>query len=242
MDFYLNDTSRILDFGCGDGHIVYEYHDAGFKAYGFDIRPAAILRRPEDEQYFRFAFTGKPVNVPEYAVTETSYKIPFDDGSFDFLFSTSTFEHVANYELAFAESARVLRQGGVAIHTFPARYVLIEPHIYVPFGGAIQHYYWFLLWASLGIRNEFQKTMTARECAKNNVYYTETGLKYLKTSEILKICRANFGYAELLPGLWELGDRGFMSFKGGLLGVPFVKRYYRWLYNRCYQNVLVLQK
>ena len=111
MDFYLNDTSRILDFGCGDGHIVYEYHDAGFKAYGFDIRPAAILRRPEDEQYFRFAFTGKPVNVPEYAVTETSYKIPFDDGSFDFLFSTSTFEHVANYELAFAESARVLRQG-----------------------------------------------------------------------------------------------------------------------------------
>lgn len=100
MNFYLNCKSRILDFdfGCGSGNSVYEYRDAGFDAYGFEISSSVQLRHPEDEKYFRFALTGKPANVPKYAIDKTFYKIPYEDEFFDFIFSTSTFEHVMDYQ------------------------------------------------------------------------------------------------------------------------------------------------
>ena len=135
---------------------------------------------PQDEKFFRFAMTGKPVNVPEFTVDRSSFKIPFKDQAFDFVFSTSTMEHVQDHELAFVEIARVLRSGGVVIHTFPARYVPIEPHMHVPLGSVVQNYYWFLLWALMGVRNEFQTHMGSVDCAKINLHYSRTGLKYLR--------------------------------------------------------------
>ena len=242
MNFYLNHDSRILDFGCGEGKHVYEYRDAGFDAYGFDIRPAPQYRHPADEKFFGFALTGKPVNVPEFEVNESFYKIPFDSDCFDFVFSTSTLEHVRNYDLALAETTRVLRRGGVAIHTFPGRYVPIEPHIHVPFGGAIQHYLWFLLWACLGIRNEFQHHMGSVECARNNLHYARTGLNYLKLKDILAISRRYYREVELVPRLWELSDKANGSFKAAMLLTPRFHRYARWLYSRFYVVVLFLRK
>lgn len=238
MNFYLTRDSRILEFGCGAGNAVYEFRDAGFDAYGFEIRPSAKLRRPEDAHYFRFALTGKPANVPEYAIDQ-SFKIPFDDEFFDCVYSNSTFEHVMDYDMALAENARVLKPGGIAIHTFPSRYVPIEPHIYVPFGGAVQQYLWYLLWASLGIRNEYQRHMGPVECAKNNLYYARTGLNYLPTREILKIAARHFRQATPVPHLWELGDDAYLSRRGKLIfGLPGL----RWLYNRCCTVVLWLRK
>ena len=242
MNFYLTRDSRILDFGCGEGSQVYAYRDAGFDAYGFDIRPAPRFRNPDDEKFFKFALTGKPVNIPEFEVNDSFYKIPFEADFFDFVFSTSTFEHVKNYDLALSETARVLRPGGVAIHTFPGRYVLIEPHIYVPFGGAIQHHLWFLLWACLGIRNEFQRHMGPVECARNNLHYARTGLNYLKLTDILNIARRHYREVELVPRLWELSDRANGSFKAAMLVTPHFHRYARWLYSRFHIVVLFLRK
>ena len=109
MNCYLTKESRILDFGCGSGSFVYQYRDAGFDAYGFDIRPSVAYRAPKDEQFFGFAMTGKPANVPEYEVNLSSFRIPFEEGFFDFVYSTSTLEHVQDHELAVAE--RKLRVG-----------------------------------------------------------------------------------------------------------------------------------
>lgn len=223
MNYYLARESRILDFGCGSGDSVYQYRDAGFDAYGF-------------------AMTGKPVNVPEYAVDLSSFRIPFEEGSFDFVYSTSTFEHVQDHELAFAEIARVLRPGGVAIHTFPARYMPIEPHIQVPLGAAIQNYYWFLMWTLLGIRNEFQQHMGPVDCAKINLHYSRTGLKYLKIRALRGLALKHYNEAELIPHLWELRDRGFATMWASLLLMPCVSRSARWLYNRCSTVVLFLKK
>ena len=77
MDVYLNSDSRLLEFGCGSGSWVYEFRDTGFDAYGFDIASYVNLRQPNDEKYFRFALTGKPADIPEYAIDESFYKIPF---------------------------------------------------------------------------------------------------------------------------------------------------------------------
>lgn len=242
MNCYLTRESRILDFGCGAGVAVYEYRDAGFDAYGFDIRPAVVYRAPKDEQFFKFAMTGKPVNVPEYAVERSSFRIPFEEGFFDFVFSTSTLEHVQDHNLVFAEIARVMRPGGVAIHTFPARYVPIEPHIHVPLGAAIQNYYWFLLWAVLGIRNEFQRQMNAVACAQSNLHYARTGLKYLNIRALRRLALKHFRQAELTPHLWKLGDEGCATMWGSLLMMPRVHRYVRWLYNRCSTVVLFVKR
>lgn len=242
MNCFLTRSSRILDFGCGEGRLVYEYRDAGFDAYGFDIRPAAKYRRPEDGQYFRFAPTGKPTDIPEYEVHPSRYRIPFEEGSFDFVFSTSTLEHVQDHDLAFSEMARILRPGGAAIHTFPPRYILIEPHIYVPLGGAVRSFWWYLLWATLGIRNEFQTKMGATACARHNLHYSRSGLKYPPLKHLLQVARKHFSEVELIPHLWELRDRGIGSLWASLLVAPRFQRYSRWVYGRFVNVVLFLRK
>jgi SAM-dependent methyltransferase len=242
MNCYLTKESRILDFGCGYGSFVYQYRDAGFDAYGFDIRPSVAYRAPKDEQFFGVAMTGKPANVPEYEVNLSSFRIPFEEGFFDFVYSTSTLEHVQDHELVFAEIACVLRPGGVAIHTFPARHMPIEPHIHVPLGAAIQNYYWFLFWALIGIRNEFQQHMDSVACAKINLHYSKTGLKYMKIRALRVLALKHFNRVELIPHLWRFGDEGYASICGALLLMPRVHRYVRWLYNRCSTVVLFLNK
>ncbi len=243
MDIYLNSDSRWLEFGCGSGHSVYECRDAGFDAYGFDITSYVNLRQPNDEKYFRFALTGKPANTPEYSIDESFYKIPFEDNFFDFIFSISVLEHVMNYDVALAEISRVLGPGGVAIHTFPSRYIPIEPHIFVPFGAAIQNYPWYLLWALLGVRNQFQHHLGPVARAKINCHYAGTGLMYLKINDILKISSRHFREVRLVPHLWEMSKHGDLSHKGRLLHGPWgLRRIFHWIYNRCCNVVLFLRK
>jgi SAM-dependent methyltransferase len=242
MNCYLTRESKILDFGCGAGDLVYRYRDAGYDAYGFDIRPAPVYRRHGDERYFRFSLTGKPVDVPEFAVDETAYRIPFEDRFFDFVFSTSTLEHVQDHPSAFREMARVLKPGGVAIHSFPPRYALIEPHVYVPLGGAIRSYGWYLLWACLGVRNEFQRTMKAAERARHNWHYARTGIHYPPLREMISQASEHFREVHQIPHLWELRDQGIGSCWAAWLVSPRVGRYGRWLYGRCVNVILFLRK
>ena len=230
---YLTPRSRILDFGCGSGRYVYDYRDAGFDAYGFDIAGSVELRQPSDEAYFRFGLSGVPGNVPDYEVDELSYRIGFGDDSFDFVFSNSVFEHVQNHDLALREIARVLRPGGLAIHTFPARYGLIEPHMFVPLGGVLTSLAWYRLWALLGVRNEYQRGMSARDVALANRRYAESGINYVPVPRLLHCARAHFPEATLAPELWTVG-----SFRHPLVRIPAVA----WLYSRLDTVVLWLRK
>jgi SAM-dependent methyltransferase len=111
---------KILDFGCGSGRHVYEYRDRFYNCLGFDRVNYVSLRDPSEAHFFCFSDSG------------VGYHVPHPDASFDFVFSTSVFEHVLDHEGAFREIHRVLKAGGVSIHVFPARYRPIEPHI---FGG-----------------------------------------------------------------------------------------------------------
>lgn len=185
----LSKESVILDFGCGSGRHVYEHLDRGYKnVFGYDVRNYVDLRKPEDIEHFRFD--------KENRIT----RIPFPDDTFDFVFSTSVFEHVLDPDIAFREIYRVLKPGGVSFHDFPAKWRPIEPHIYVPFGAAFQSYGYYLFWALLGIRNEYQKGKAVREVARMNRDYALTGLNYPNgrtVNRILGECCDAFSYQEL---------------------------------------------
>jgi SAM-dependent methyltransferase len=222
----LREGARVLDFGCGSGSYVYEYRDEGFDACGFEISPIVKLRAPEDEKFFRFA------------AADAAYRVPFDSASFDFVFSCEVFEHVADYEAALSEIARVLKPGGISIHTFPARYRIREAHTHVPLGGCMQGFAWHLLWALLGVRNEFQKDTGPLARARNNVAWMRDNTNYLRTAEILGHARRHFREVDLVPHLWHLDNAGY-GCQGALL---FLVPIYRAIYAKCGSVVLFLRK
>ena len=99
------------------------------------------------------------------------YRLPFEDNRFDYVISSQVLEHVMDYDATFGEIRRVLKPGGISLHTFPSRYVLIEPHTFIPLASVIKSRSWLRLWALLGIRNDYQAGKSAREVAKLNHAY-----------------------------------------------------------------------
>ena len=175
----ISTDAYILDFGCGDGHRVYQLLENGYKnSFGFDkgncaeAKDPLILKNEQDSTYFKFSDDGN---------------IPYPDNYFDLIISDYVIEHVLEQEKTFSEIYRVLKKGGVSIHIMPAKWQMIEPHIYVPLGGLIKSYTYYYFWALLGIRTRFQKGLSAREVAKKNFKYAKTCLKYLSCREYQKM-------------------------------------------------------
>lgn len=199
-DRYLDRNSKILDFGCGAGAFVYLFRDAGFDARGFDIHDYLLLRSPTDRQYFDIA---EAVSADRAVMTVdwSRYQLPYDNDTFDLVISNQTLEHVLNLEAVVSELARITKKDGIGIHIFPSRYRLLEAHTHVPFGGMTKSFYYNLLWAILGIRNEFQKGLSATETARRNVKYAHTGTRYPAIREIQRIGRRYFESAYFAPQL-----------------------------------------
>ena len=160
--------TTILDFGCGSGTYVYWLRRMGFKAFGVDIGDDYkwCVNRLTKERILSNGWEAFRLIETGYGI---QYRIPFPDGTFDFVFSDQVFEHVRNYEDAVSEIFRVLKPGGLSLHIFPSRYRIIEGHTYVPFATIFQGLKYFMFWALLGIRNEYQKGLDFREVAHMNV-------------------------------------------------------------------------
>lgn len=221
-------NARILDFGCGAGRTVYSLLDADYaNAIGYDIRDYLDLRCPADRARFFIAEPG--VN-----------KLPFEDNSLDLIISEQVLEHIQDQALLLREMHRVLRPGGIALHEFPARYRLIEPHIYVPFGGVCAHRWWYKLWALSGIRNEFQKGLTATETADRNAFYFVEGLNYVPNSFYRVVWdRIGFNHKFVEQEQFETSKRSLTR----LIGLA--NRFFPaigWLYRTFHMRIVWLQK
>jgi len=165
----LTKEATILDFGCGAGRTVYSLLDQGYiNAVGYDPKNYLELRDPKD--------------VSLFTVGNANGRLPFEDNSFDLIISEEVLEHVKDQVEVLRELHRIMRPGGVALHVFPARYNLIEGHMYVPLGGFFAHRWWYQLWAMLGVRNEFQKGLSINETADRNSFYFVEGLNYVPNS------------------------------------------------------------
>lgn len=170
-------TARLLDFGCGEGHHLASYLRAGFDAHGCDV-----VKRTD-----------------RASVIETPYRLPYADRSFDVVVSSGVLEHAQNTEQVFRELHRVMRPGAVALHLFPTRWYLPrEPHIYVPLANWFRPVpRWYLkAWAMLGVRNEYQRGMSAEAVTVANLAFCRAGLHYLSCREIERLSRLVFGHVE----------------------------------------------
>jgi SAM-dependent methyltransferase len=178
----LDRQSTILDFGCGHGETVCELRNRGFDAYGVDINLDGA-----ESPFLRL--------IP----MDGDYRIPFDDRTFDFVFSDQVFEHVQDHRVALAEIWRVLKLGGVSLHLFPPKYKPLEPHTFVPLAGMLQSRTWLLLWALLGVRNSFQSDLPFNAVAERNYSYLHGNTRYLTRKDIRTLVSdqfANVTFAE----------------------------------------------
>ncbi len=119
---------RILEVGAGFG-IVSLY----LKQAGYDI--CALEPYAEGFELFRIATeeiasrTGVTLPRIERGVQDLD---PAQDGSFDFIFSVNVLEHVPDFHEAIDAMTRVLKPGGLMIHSCPNYWIPYEPHLSIP--------------------------------------------------------------------------------------------------------------
>ncbi len=100
---------RLVDVGAGPGRDTAVFRDRGFDVVGVDLAPAnVVLMRAQGLD----------------GVAGSLYALPFPDGSFDALWTMSTFVHVPHdrFDDAITELLRVVTPGGpLAIGTWGGR-------------------------------------------------------------------------------------------------------------------------
>jgi SAM-dependent methyltransferase len=124
----LKPEHRVLDVGCGIGRMAVpltgylagsgDYHGFDIVKKGVEWCQANITPRYPNFHFLHSDVRNKFYN-PNGAYEASSYRFPYDDGSFDFIFLTSVFTHMfpADMENYSSEITRVLRPGGTCFIT-----------------------------------------------------------------------------------------------------------------------------
>jgi ubiquinone/menaquinone biosynthesis C-methylase UbiE len=94
----------VLEIGVGVGTDGFEFAKRGARYCGVDLTPASISLASERFQLFGVEGTFRVANAEE--------RIPFEDNSFDHIYSWGVIHHSPNTESIVAEMYRVLRPGG----------------------------------------------------------------------------------------------------------------------------------
>lgn len=125
----LKPDARFLDIGCGCGRIAIQltkYLDSKARYEGFDAsrKPVEWCQSVITPRFpnFRFRVTdtfSQRYNPSGHAVA-SRLRFPYEDESFTFTFAGSVFTHMLPEEVPnyIAETARVLKPGGVSLATF----------------------------------------------------------------------------------------------------------------------------
>jgi 2-polyprenyl-6-hydroxyphenyl methylase / 3-demethylubiquinone-9 3-methyltransferase len=98
---------RALDVGCGGGLLAEEFARLGFAVTGVDPSPRSL-----DAARAHAAETGLSIEYRQ----ASGEALPFADGSFDVVYCCDVLEHVTDLGRVIAESARVLKAGGVYLY------------------------------------------------------------------------------------------------------------------------------
>lgn len=99
----IEEGDRVLEVGCGQGHLTKALADRGVDIVGIDANPQAA----------EVAGTDKVRHM-------RAESLVFDDASFDVIVSVHAIEHIPLLQEALAEMARVLAPGGTALYIYPA--------------------------------------------------------------------------------------------------------------------------
>jgi 2-polyprenyl-6-hydroxyphenyl methylase/3-demethylubiquinone-9 3-methyltransferase len=109
IDRFENDLSSVtvLDVGCGGGLFAEEVARLGFQVTGIDLSPRSIETARRHAKQMGLPITYHPAS---------GEKIPFQDNTFDLVYCCDVLEHVNDPNLVIAESARVLKSGGMYLY------------------------------------------------------------------------------------------------------------------------------
>lgn len=109
---------RVLDWGCGFGHLAEAIRQQGLDVTLYDYVPDVPAK------------IGVPLQrYPDLVATVSSdeIKLPFEDSSFDSVVSMGTLEHVQYPNESLQEIRRVLRPGGyLYVYKLPNRWSYVE--------------------------------------------------------------------------------------------------------------------
>jgi SAM-dependent methyltransferase len=122
--------AKILDFGCAVGDSVRILLALGYDAYGVDV----LEYWDRDLDKFWHSVDKPPADVSKRLklVDLRNYRLPFENGTFDFCFSDQVFEHIFDYKTVMSEIVRVLKPRAISIHNFPGPNNLMEGHVNLP--------------------------------------------------------------------------------------------------------------
>lgn len=198
---------RILDAGCGAGRLmsfVYrslsdQYPDCTVEIYGFDVIDhgvqasgfieRAVTSLSDDIPSIDWAQQIKPIRIDD--------SWPFQDNFFDVVLSNQVIEHVHNKPYFFAESHRVLREGGYGIHLFPLKHYVYEGHLNLPWVHRIRSYGSMVCYISIlsflwlgKFRDHHKRTGISRsDFSEQHADYVYFWTNYASEAEILDIVR-----------------------------------------------------
>ncbi len=101
--FPMQEGERVLEVGCGQGHLTTRLAERGIDIVGIDANPEAPEASGSDRVLYMRA-----------------EELDFPDADFDAIVSVHAIEHIPPLEEAAAEMARVLKPGGRALFIYPA--------------------------------------------------------------------------------------------------------------------------
>jgi len=119
------ESSKVLDFGCGEGLMAKGVARFAREVHGVDLTPRFWRLEQRVAEIFGERNGLPPVNLRTVDAREP---LPYSDGAFDAVFAWSVFEHVDDVPRALREIHRVLRPGG-------AFFLIINPLYYSAHGG-----------------------------------------------------------------------------------------------------------
>jgi ubiquinone/menaquinone biosynthesis C-methylase UbiE len=109
LEKYNSRGKNILELGCGTGNYLLSLPNSRITGIDLSGESIAVLKK-------RKGYAGKKKRIT--AVVGDITGLPFKPGEFDICFSFSTLYYVKEIDSAIAETARVLKKGGIAILEF----------------------------------------------------------------------------------------------------------------------------
>jgi len=133
----------LLDVGFGNGTFVVAFARAGAIVSGIETNP--ILFGMAKENLHK-------LNIESNLKIYDGHVFPFENNSFDYIYSTSVLEHVTDPSRFLKEINKVLKPGGKVYLSFPNRFAPRETHTGI----------WFLSYFPRSMANMFLKSVFKR--------------------------------------------------------------------------------